>query len=397
MTPDPAVQALIPPADPFGLPAPAIIFVLLLNLTLVLHFIAMGYVLTASLLQIFWSAAARPGNNAEWMLRRTEGPLPVALSFTITLGVAPLLFVQVLFGQFFYTANIMIGYQWIGLLGALMVGFYLIYVLYGSTLLGRRIPPLLEALGRVVIFVCFLYIMATHTMNAILVQYPESWPIARQTSPYAVLFANPILWPKLVHNFFAALVIGAVWLLALGNRSAKLLEDAQPGLTADQNPGRALAKLGVLLGVVLMIVQVMVGLWLLLSEPKDVLAALFTGRPAAILWMTSLALTLAMMATLLVAFAQYRNRVALYANWLVLGLLLGGMFAGRQLAREVRLAPYFKLEEWPVTWQVSSLALFLVLFVIMLIVLAVMIKWVVAGWSTKVVKTVKPAPAAGGR
>ena len=40
------------------------------------------------------------------------------ISLTITTGVAPLLFIQVLYQQFFYTATILIGWVWFGLLVA---------------------------------------------------------------------------------------------------------------------------------------------------------------------------------------------------------------------------------------------------------------------------------------
>lgn len=50
--------------------------------------------------------------------------LPVAVALTITLGVAPLLFVQVLYGQFFYTSSILLGYVWLTLLLILLLGYY---------------------------------------------------------------------------------------------------------------------------------------------------------------------------------------------------------------------------------------------------------------------------------
>jgi len=40
--------------------------------------------------------------------------LPVFVSFTVTLGVAALLFVQVIYGNLLYTSSILIGAAWLG-------------------------------------------------------------------------------------------------------------------------------------------------------------------------------------------------------------------------------------------------------------------------------------------
>ena len=56
---------------------------------------------------------------------------------SLTTGVAPLLFVQVLYGHFFYTANILLGWRWLAILGVLIVGFYAVYLLDGTTRKGH--------------------------------------------------------------------------------------------------------------------------------------------------------------------------------------------------------------------------------------------------------------------
>jgi hypothetical protein len=362
---------LIPPLDSFGIPAPAWIFVFLMNLTLALHFICVGYVATAALIQIFLAALAAPGSDAEWMLRRTEGPLPVALSFLITLGVAPLLFVQVLYQPFFYTANILIAYQWFGIFLVVMLGFYVIYALNKGEFLGRKIPRACDVAGRILIFGCVLYAMATHTINAIIVLHPEKWRAVQAAGGNFMALDEPVLWPRLAHNFLALLVIGSVWLMALGGRSIKTGKSGR-----DVQGGKALAKLGGLLGAMTLFLQMFAGLWLLLAESPEARGALFTGRPAAILWMASLATALVLLILLVMALAMPASRGLLYAAWGVLTLTLGGMFAGRELVRQVRLGAHgFSLDQWPVHWQISSLILFLVLFVVALAVVGLMLRW----------------------
>ena len=53
--------------------------------------------------------------------------LPVFLPATITLGIAPLLFVQVLYGQFFYTSSIVMAWPWFLVLVFLTLAYYGFY------------------------------------------------------------------------------------------------------------------------------------------------------------------------------------------------------------------------------------------------------------------------------
>ena len=53
--------------------------------------------------------------------------MPVAVAAAITLGVAPLLFVQVVYQQFFYSGTILVGWAWLLFLVMLMLGYYAAY------------------------------------------------------------------------------------------------------------------------------------------------------------------------------------------------------------------------------------------------------------------------------
>jgi succinate dehydrogenase/fumarate reductase cytochrome b subunit len=373
---------LIPPLDPYGVPAPVWLFVLLLNLTLVLHFIAMGYVLAATLLHVILTPAAREGTAAEWMLRRTEGPLPVALSFTITLGVAPLLFVQVLYQPVFYTANVLIGYQWFGVILVLMAGFYLIYLLWGGKCLGRRVPLGLQTAGRLLIFGSILYVLATMTVNALLGMMPDGWKAVRESGGNFLLMHTPILLPRLLHNLLAALAIGGVWLIALGARSERLESDSdagEPGRAAARAGATRLRKIGAMTVMAGAFLQMVVGVWLILVEKPDVQKMLFSGRPASMLWMTAL-LGVTVLLMLGVWTLMKRPGNLILALWGVLALILSGMFAAREASREIHLAPYMNIDNWTVKPQLSSLALFFFLFIVALGLVGLMIVWLVKGW-----------------
>ena len=54
--------------------------------------------------------------------------LPTVFAFTITLGVAPLLFLQVMYGQFLlYASSILIGVPWLAIIGIVILAYYGVY------------------------------------------------------------------------------------------------------------------------------------------------------------------------------------------------------------------------------------------------------------------------------
>jgi hypothetical protein len=110
--------------DPTALPAPPELMMFLLWLTFLLHF-SMLALLFAGL----WARAdAEWGKPNRYDIERVHRASVVGYSMTITMGVPPLLFVQVLYGRFFYSSSIGIGYPWLAIVGYLMVGFYALYL-----------------------------------------------------------------------------------------------------------------------------------------------------------------------------------------------------------------------------------------------------------------------------
>lgn len=100
------------------------VYVALFAVTLALHALLIGAVVGGT------------GYALVAALRRTADPiadairawLPIGLGLAITAGVAPLLFIQVLYQDAFYTANLLRGPRWIAIVPALAAGFYLLYV-----------------------------------------------------------------------------------------------------------------------------------------------------------------------------------------------------------------------------------------------------------------------------
>ena len=126
-----AVTPIIPLADPLPQPAPAWILWALLQLTFFCHLLAMNVVLGGSILALHWRFSRRP-DDAEHraaVVHAFSKALPVAIAAAVTLGVAPLLFVQVLYGRLFLTSSILMAWWWLAVVPLVILAYYGAYLL----------------------------------------------------------------------------------------------------------------------------------------------------------------------------------------------------------------------------------------------------------------------------
>jgi hypothetical protein len=101
-------QDFIPAIDPNPLPAPYWIFKLLLIVTFILHIVVMNFMFGGGFLAALARFRSKKDENYARLFKALAKKIPNLLPATITLGVAPLLFLQVIYGQFFYTSTIII-------------------------------------------------------------------------------------------------------------------------------------------------------------------------------------------------------------------------------------------------------------------------------------------------
>ena len=196
---------LIPALDPAPLPGPPWLFHVLWVVTFLIHLLFVNAVLGGTLLAAL-AGSGKPG-------RRETATLLVevnswAISFAITFGIAPLLFMQVLLGRFFYTATVLVAWAWFGMLGLLIVGYYLNYVAKYRLRAGKGVGAIL-----VVEALCFLGIAATQVAVNLLHMQPARWA-AVGDSAWAAL-ADPTFLPRLLHYVLAAVTMAGA-LVALG-------------------------------------------------------------------------------------------------------------------------------------------------------------------------------------
>lgn len=204
---------------PFGYPFATAFYLTLFVATLVLHVLFMNYVL-AGTAWLAWSIGmgrlklgAKSAEIAKNEPATCESILadwiPTMLSGAITAGVAPLLFVQILYRREFYTANLLLFNRWMSILPVLIIGFYSLYVLR-SQWLTRRSPAVRIANG-ILPFLCVAFVAYSWTENHLLsMNTPEQWRAFYAAS--RGFYFEPQILPRLAVWAFGSVPTLCVWL-----------------------------------------------------------------------------------------------------------------------------------------------------------------------------------------
>lgn len=198
----------LPAADPIALPAPVWLFKSLSDLTLTLHFAFLSLLLGGLALSIVWnlwghrkgSAAARAASDL------VAQKLPIVTTYVINLGVPPLLFAQVLYGQALYTSSVLMGAWWISVVFAVILAYAVLYRISKLAASGREwwgwglvSLPVLGAVGRL------------YSANMALMLRPDTWASIYAANPHGTSFPHdPTAFSRWHLVMLSALALGAL-------------------------------------------------------------------------------------------------------------------------------------------------------------------------------------------
>jgi hypothetical protein len=414
---------LIPALDPNPLPAPYWVFKLLLVLTFFLHILAMNSMLGGAVLALAakWKLRSRgvkesrsggventssssrpqPSDSSTSRLLDISTPdlghrlffdvahmLPSLLPATITLGIAPLLFVQVLYGQFFYTSSILLAWPWFLVLVFLTLAYYgFYYVSYaggagtpGGALAGAHYAQgagtpsdaAKKRPGRAVrvLLASILLIFAIgfiYSNNLTLSQTPSRWRAKYFADPagWNLNLSEPTLVPRFLHFFTAAVAVGGLLLILIA--WSKWQRDAEYA--------RCVFKFGGKAFMYATMAQFVMGFWFVGSLPRN-LRLLFFGDNTLATLLLLVGIVGAISAIYLMAEALRRESVRLAACYVtgLTGVVILCMSVMRDLLRDAYLKLDFHPQQFVVKTQWSVFPLFLVLFVAGVILWFVMMK-----------------------
>lgn len=182
---------------PFNLPAPTAWYAVLYVVTLLMHIVFMSYVLAGSIMLGVAGFRGMLGSKAkpsDWSAVTTilKDWMPFALSAAITAGIAPLLFIQILYQQEFYTANLLSFHRWMAILPVLIVAFYLLYLLKAHRIEGKTA---LQGIVAMLVMACILFVGWSWVENHLLSLNRAAWPT--QYEVQAMVYKDPAILPRL--------------------------------------------------------------------------------------------------------------------------------------------------------------------------------------------------------
>lgn len=177
-----------------SLPAGTAPYLALYVATLAIHVVLVSYVVVGAA----WIAVRGARGLADDRLAATlRDWLPFGVGAAITAGVAPLLFVQLLYQERFYTANLLMNHRWMVVIPALIVGFYATYVAKSAR--AKTWSPRLRAAAGAVAALCFVFVAWSWTEHHLLsLRDPDEWAAmygaGRRFHHEASLIPRLVMW-----------------------------------------------------------------------------------------------------------------------------------------------------------------------------------------------------------
>jgi len=370
MSPD-----LIPALDPTPVPGPTWLFQGLLVLTFFLHALFLGVALGGSVLAAVAQVRSRgrAGDPRTVLVGRIVAMNAYGISFAITTGVAPLLFVQVLYPQSFYTATLLVPWVWLGMLGLLAVGYYALY------LYKLRGAPRLETRGAaggtawlVLSAILFLAIAAVHVAVQLVHAQPGLWPRVFQ-APWSAL-AAPVFVARLAHFLLGAISLAAAVIAWWAVRRAH-----RGGNPEIESPIARYAWRWLVAATTLQLVG---GMLLVLLLPGPVLGGLMGGGGASVGLGLGMALALALLLLLVTVRDPVEQPRRANAVLVLLAVTVAAMSVLRHQVRDLYLAPFADRFVTPTAPQWGNLALFALCLVLALATVAWMVRRVAVDRAT---------------
>lgn len=344
--------ALFPAPD--AIPVPWGWFEALLLVTFVLHLLFMNTMVGSAIIAFIEHARGGGKDAHRESLRDTSVRLPYVIAFAVNLGVPPLLFFSVLWGNVGYVTTTLMAVWWLSIIAVLILAYYGAYLYkYRFDKLGARGAVLIGFVALSLLFVGFLFVN-----NFSMMLNPGAWQAYFENPSGTLLnLGDATLWPRYLHFVAASIAVGGLFRALVWRRR----EEAGDAAAGER------VKAGMRWFFWATLVQVVVGIWYLLAQPTAV-RGLFLGGSLAHTGLLSLGLMLAL--SMLVM--AHRRKVILVTFHLV--ATIGVMAVVRELVRFASLEEGFSPARLEVVPQYSPMILFLVAFAVGIALVVYMLK-----------------------
>jgi hypothetical protein len=336
---------IIPTAD--TLPVNWWWFQILLIFTFLIHIILMNFILGGSLLAVFDSFRKNK-------LNEEFKSIPILIALTVNFGIPPLLFVQVLFGNLFYSSSIFLALPWILVVLFLVLAYYgaYIFVFKEDKSFGfARISLLISTM--LILAIAFIYV----NNNTLLIS-PVRWSnFIASMSGNNLNWGEPTLIPRYLH-----FICGSIAIAGLGKSIYSYFNHKLDPIEKEERINN-----GLVIFTHATLVEIAIGIWFLFSLRRDVML-LFMGDNVIDTFVLFLGIAL-IVAVMILGF-----RRKLWATVFTTTALLLVMIIQRELVRQAYLENIFSPKDMAVNSQISPLIVFLLVFGVGIFALYYMIR-----------------------
>ena len=198
---------IVPTPDP--LPVASGWFFFLLHLTYYLHLLGVGIMFGTAVSMALGYVKGK--NDPKWkpFADRMAKILPFTIAFAVNLGVAPLLFLQVLYGNFFYSASILVGIPWLLVFVFLIVAYYSAYWLVFKKETKVKNKTLLSVIISVILAWIAFMLVNVNTLMMV----PAKWKTYfANKNGFNLNLSETTLFPRYIFYLFLFITIGGAFI-----------------------------------------------------------------------------------------------------------------------------------------------------------------------------------------
>jgi cytochrome bd-type quinol oxidase subunit 2 len=259
-----------------------------------------------------------------------------------------------MYGQFFYTSSVLMAIPWLLVIPVLILAYYASYIFVFR-------KDRFYRLARISLLISTIFILNIAFMlvnnNTLLLQ-PVRWQTYfNHPNGWNLNLADRTVYPRYFH-----FITGAIAVAGLGKSGWYLFNKK-----AEKEYRKEQINSGMMIFFFATMVQVIVGFWFLIAQPKDIIIQ-FLGRNL----QYTMVLVSAIALTLLALFLALKKQVKpLLLTTLVLLIL---MILTREFLRSAYLGNIFKPSNLEIVRQISPLMVFLIVFAIGIFSLVYMIR-----------------------
>ncbi len=181
--------------------------------TLSLHLIAMNFLFGGIIILLFGNFDDKWNNP---FVQKYIKLLPNAMAMTVTFGVAPLLFVQLVYSKQIYAASIISGWLWLMIFVVVMIAYYFLYALSF-----KQTTAIRQKIYLSIAFACLLYVSYIYSSVFALAEKPDLYKLLYAENQGGTII-NPDVGSYLfrwLHMVTGAVTVGGFFVAFIGRKN----------------------------------------------------------------------------------------------------------------------------------------------------------------------------------